>query len=74
MKNSSFLYLVLCAERARSLAPRIKLNRETKNFSRNACNLRLNRNQPLSKNCEERIRAFMLRAVGPDEAGVCIEA
>ena len=37
MKNSLFLYLVLCA-RARA---RIKLNRETKNFSRYACNLHL---------------------------------
>ena len=40
MKNSLFLYLVLCAQRSQSVAARIKL-REAKNFSRYACNLRL---------------------------------
>ena len=35
VKNSLFLYLVLCA------SAHIKLNRETKNFSRHASNLRL---------------------------------
>ena len=63
-KNSLFLYYVLCAElRAR----RTKLNRETKNFSRYACNLLLK--ETLLESINHMVESFT-RSQQPGHCGV----
>ena len=63
-KHFLFLYLVLCAERA--LAPHIKVNRETKNVSCHACNLRLMETSLYCSNPTKRGKCVIKRGKLPE--------